>query len=105
MEDRHMAFEIGQRVTSKFFGTGTVKSEMFRSIDDDDPKHPIMYQQVKFDKSGVTTAVMVAKLYPLDEPVRVTKSASQLDYEAACREGLTHFKTVKDFNRNEPRLD
>jgi hypothetical protein len=62
-----MAFEIGQRVTSKFFGAGTVKSDLSRHIDEDDPQHPVTYQRVEFDKNGIETAVDVAKLYPLDE--------------------------------------
>jgi hypothetical protein len=62
-----MVFEIGQRVTSKFYGAGTIKSELFRDIDEDDPKHPITFQRVKFDKNGIETAVLVARLYPLDE--------------------------------------
>lgn len=63
-----MAFEIGQRVISKFYGVGTVKSELFRDTEDD-PKHPVTYQRVLFDKSGIETAVMVAKIEPYEDPI------------------------------------
>jgi hypothetical protein len=68
-----MAFEIGQRVTSKFYGAGTIKSELFRDIDEDDPKHPITYQRVEFDKNRIETAVQVSKLYPLNEEAKPKK--------------------------------
>jgi hypothetical protein len=76
-----MAFDIGQRVTSKFFGAGTVKSDLFRHIDEDDPQHPVTYQRVKFDKNGIETAVAVAKLYPLDEEEAKPKKLKDVNPE------------------------
>jgi hypothetical protein len=101
-----MAFDIGQRVTSKFYGTGTVTSEFFKDPEDD-AKHPITYQRVKFDKYGIETSVQVAKLEPYEDPkpkaIKVKKDASQEAYEAATAEGLTHFLTVP-FDRDEPNV-
>jgi hypothetical protein len=71
-----MAFEIGQRVTSKFYGAGTIKSELFKHVDEDDPKHPLTYQRVQFDKNGIETAVLVGKLYPLDEEAKKNKKSN-----------------------------
>ena len=51
-----MAFDIGQRVISKFYGVGTVTSEFFKDAEDD-AKYPVTYQRVKFDKTDIETAV------------------------------------------------
>jgi hypothetical protein len=61
-----MAFDIGQRVISKFYGVGTITSEFFKDAEDD-AKYPVTYQRVKFDKSGIETHVQVAKLEPYED--------------------------------------
>jgi hypothetical protein len=99
-----MAFDIGQRVISTFYGVGTVTSEFFKDPEDD-AKYPVTYQRVKFDKSGIETAAQVAKLEPYEDPkpkkIAVKKDASQEAYEAATADGLTHFMTVP-FDKDEP---
>ena len=101
-----MAFDIGQRVSSKFYGIGTVTSEFFKDAEDN-AKYPVTYQRVKFDKSGIETAVQVANLEPYEDlkpkAVKVKKDASQEAYEAATAEGLTHFVTVP-FDKDEPNI-
>ncbi len=101
-----MAFDIGQRVISKFYGVGTVGSEFFNDTEDDS-KYPVTYQRVKFDKSDIETAVMVAKLDPYEDPkpkaIKVKKDASQEAYEAATADGLTHFMTIP-FDMDEPNI-
>ena len=101
-----MAFDIGQRVISKFYGVGTVTSEFFKDAEDD-AKYPITFQRVRFDKSSIETAVMVAKLDPYEDlkpkAIKIKKDASQAAYEAATAEGLTHFVTVP-FDNDEPNI-
>jgi hypothetical protein len=77
-----MAFDIGQRVISKFYGVGTITSEFFKDPEDDS-KYPVTYQRAKFDNAGIETSVQVAKLDPYEEA-----------YKAATADGLTHFMTV-----------
>ena len=90
-----MAFDIGQRVASKFYGVGTITSKFFKDAEDD-AKYSITYQRVKFDKSGIETAVQVAKLAPYEDPkpkaIRVKKDASQEAYEVATADGLTPYE-------------
>lgn len=101
-----MAFDIGQRVVSKFYGVGTVTSEFFKDAEDD-AKYPVTYQRVKFDKTDIETAVQVAKLDLYEDPkpkaIKVKKDASQEAYEAATADGLTHFIAVS-FDKDEPNV-
>src|SRR5208337_2206500 len=100
-----MAFDIGQRVISKFYGVGTITSEFFKDPEDDS-KYPTIYQRVKFDSTGIETPVQVAKLAPYDsqpKKIVVKKDASQEAYEAAIADGLTHFVAIP-FDCDEPNV-
>src|SRR5271166_2873249 len=101
-----MAFDIGQRVISKFYGVGTIASEFFKDPEDDS-KYPTIYQRVKFDKNGIEAPVQVAKLDPYEDPqlkkIVIKKDASQEAYEAATADGLTHFVAIP-FDCDEPNV-
>lgn len=56
-----MAFDIGERVSNKFFGTGTVISEMFKDEEGE------VFQQVKWDKSGIESHASVKRLTPTED--------------------------------------
>jgi hypothetical protein len=108
-----MAFDIGQRVTSSFTGPGTVTGELTKESDTGDNGKVVIshFQTVKFDNPVFGERRWeLKKLFPINteekaKKVSIAKSKSQLDYEAAAREGLTHFQTVEDFKRDEPKLD
>lgn len=109
-----MAFEIGQRVTSTFTGPGTVTGELSKDSDTGDGGKVVItsFQVIKFDNASIgERRWAISKLYPLDEEkaktkkVVLAKSKAQLDYDAAILEGLTHFRTVEGFTKDNPRLD
>lgn len=99
-----MAFEIGERVTSRFTGPGTVIGEMTKDEDRE------CFQTVRFDSAMFgERSYSIKKLEPLrpeDEPVKIIIKVSQAeqDYAAAKAEGLTHFEMVA-FDRDEPNLE
>ena len=98
-----MAFEIGERVTSRFTGPGTVTGEMFK---DDDRE---CWQTVQFDNALLNTQKWrIKNLEPLLEepkkPVAIKQTPAEVDYAAATAEGLTHFQTVA-YDKDDANID
>jgi hypothetical protein len=64
-----MAFDIGQRVTSNFTGTGTITGELLKEMEIDSGKMTMLfYQEVTFDNPMFgTRAYEIKKLDRVDE--------------------------------------
>jgi hypothetical protein len=101
-----MAFELGERVTSSFTGPGTIMGPLERDED------RVAMQLVKFDNAMFGTRLRpvgkMESLGPEDEPkakpIKIKKTAAQLDLDAATLEGLTFFTTNKNIKRDEPNI-
>ena len=63
-----MAYDIGERVSSRFLGDGTVVGEVFKVDTDDSGRGGVAIQRVKFDNPAVGERdYEVRKLIPRED--------------------------------------